>query len=244
MSDFSAGDLALQYNTGTDASPVWTGTAIQFGGSSGANELRFCASGAGAASTPSASWPYVTRPTSGTAVIPELWAFTADTTGSKVLYNGTNGYANVLRWNWGTSGTFAAAPQIGAFANSSHTAPSPGTQPPGTNNDAITNGSTDTSNTSYLKAAAYGTIGTSNMTAGTVGTAPTATTGAAGAITASGAAWSSWQSLQGFTQYLILGSTPAATTANAWNWVLILYTGVNMTTGTIVPVFTFQYAYS
>jgi len=138
----------------------------------------------------------------------------------------------------------AAAPQFGLFANSTHTAPSPGTQPPGTNNDAISNGSADTSNTSYMKAAAYGTVGTANLSAGTAGSAPSATTGSAGAVTASGAAWSAFQSLQGFTQYIILGSTPAATTANDWNFTLILYTGVNMTTGTLQPVITFQYAYS
>lgn len=95
-----------------------------------------------------------------------------------------------------------------------------------------------------MKAAAYGTVGTANLSAGTAGSAPSATTGSAGAVTASGAAWSAFQSLQGFTQYIILGSTPAATTANDWNFTLILYTGVNMTTGTLQPVITFQYAYS
>ena len=201
MSDFTT--LNLNYNTNTDASPTFTGTALAFGGSAGANELRWGPSSGTSGSTASASWPYVTRPTSGTATVPQLWAFTADTTGNQVLtYTGSNANAKVLRWNWDNTGTFAAASQFSAFGDNTHTAPSPGTQPGGQSGSPIVNGSGDTSNTSYLKYNAYGsgvTAGGSQETpsAGSVGTNPAATTGTAGSVTTTAGDWlnthAAWQ---------------------------------------------------
>jgi hypothetical protein len=220
MSDFTS--IVTDYNTGTDASPTWTGTAIAFAGSSGANEMRFAPASGATTTTASASWPLIARPTSGTATVPQLWAFVSDAVGLQVAtYDGTNAKSNVLRWHWDNTGTMVAAPQFTAYANSTHTAPSAGTQPPGTNNDAITNGSSvDTSSTAYLKAAAWGSVvvPASSLSSGAAGSSPSVTTGTAG--------------------------TPAATTANTWNWTCILFTGVTMTTGTITPVITFQYTYS
>src|SRR5690348_13465178 len=111
MANFTT--IQLQYNTGTDATPVWTGTAIAFGGSAGANEMRWANSGSGAgAATASASWPYYVRPAAVTAVN-QLWAFSADTTGLQVAtYDGTNTNSRVLRWDWDNTGTFASAPQF------------------------------------------------------------------------------------------------------------------------------------
>lgn len=238
----------LDYNTATDASPSWSGTAIQFSGSSGANELRFAPSSGATTTTASASWPVIQRPASGTATVPQLWAFTSDAVGLQVAtYDGTNAKSNVLRWHWDNTGTMVAAPQFTAYANSTHTAPSAGTQPPGTNNDAITNGqSSDTSSTSYLKAAAWGSVvlPANSLTAGAAGSSPSATTGTAGSVTPGAGAWSTWTSLQGAIQYILFGSTPAATTANTWNWTCILFVGANLSTGTVTPVATMTYVFS
>src|SRR5690348_11583178 len=107
MADFST--FNLQYNKGSDGTPDWSGTAIAFGGVSGANEIRFVNSGLGATtSTASASWPLVTKPSSGTATFGQAYAFTADTTGFLTTYTGDNTVARMFRWNWGSVGTFAS----------------------------------------------------------------------------------------------------------------------------------------
>jgi len=43
------------------------------------------------------------------------------------------------------------------------------------------------------------------------------------------------------TQYILCTATPAATTANTWVFSLVLYTGVNMATGTLLPVLTLNF---
>lgn len=251
MSDFTT--INLQYNTGTDGAPTWTGTAIAFGGSAGANELRWAnsTSGAGAA-TASANWPYYSRP-AATQAVNQAWAFTADTTGSQIAtYDGTNGKANVLRWNWDAVGTFAAAPQFSAFGDNTHTAPVAGTQPGAQSGSPIVNGQvTDTSNHSYLKINAFGfgvdASGTQQTpAAGSVGTNPTATTqNAAGAVSPATGAWlTTWQDAQGWLDYILDGAVPKATTAGFWYWTMILFVGPGMSTGTLLPCITFQYSYS
>ena len=251
MADY--GTLGIGYNTGTDASPVWTGTALAQNGSSGANELRMgLSTGTQTTTTPSASWAYMSRPASGTSVIDRLYAFTGDTTGSQVAtYDGTNGKANVLRISFSNDGNPITAMQFSCFGDSNLTAPSAGTQPPGTHNDAFTNGqSSDTSSTSYIKANAFDQGLTSGGTqrtpsAGSVGTLPTATTGAAGAATPGSNAWlSTWQSLQGWIQYISGTNAPAALSAFFWYFSLIIYIGASISTGTWLPVFVLQYTFS
>lgn len=242
----------MEYNTATDASPTW-GTALALSGTSGANELRMALSGGGAGgSTASASWPYMAKPTSGLTVVDQLWAFTANTTGSQIAtYDGTNGKARVLRWSFDALGTPVTAMQCSCFANSTHTAPSAGTQPPGTNNDAFTNGqSSDTSSTSYIKFNMYGsglTAGGSQETpsAGTVGSSPSATTGTAGSVSPVAGSWlTTWQSAQGFIQYITGPAIPAATTAFKWYMTTILRIGANITAGTYTIVWTLQYSFA
>lgn len=249
MADFTS--ITTNINSNTDASSTWT-TSLAFGGSAGANEIRWANTGAGGASTSSAAWPFFTRSASGTAVVPELWGCSADTTCVKcATYTGSNANANVFRWNWDNTGTFAAAPQFSMFGDSTHATPSAGTQPGATSGSPIVNGqTTDTSSTSYFKINAYGVGVTSGgvqqtPSAGTVGTNPSATTGTAGALTPSSAAWlTTWQSAQGWIQYILNGQTPQAATAGFWYWTGLLFQGVNMSTGTLQPVVTFQYAYS
>lgn len=251
MSDYSS--ITLGYNTGTDASPVFTGTALALSGSSGANELRMAlSSGSQTGSTASASWPYMSRPSSGTSTVNQLWAFTADTTGNQIAtYTGDNTKANVLRWVFSADGNPITAMSLTFYADNTHANPSAGTQPPGSHNDAFTNGhSSDTSSTSYIKINAYGsglTAAGSQETpsAGSVGTNPSATTGSAGAATTSAGAWlSTWQSAQGGLQYVTGAATPH--TAQAFNWyaTMVIFLGANISTGTWLICFDLNYTYS
>lgn len=241
MADFTT--LRTMWNSNTDASPTWN--AVPFGGSAGANEIRWSATGAGAAGTASASWPQYARPGS-TGAVPELWFCTADTTCTKVAtYDGTNGKANVANIDFDNLGTFALAPTLTAYSDNTHAAPSPGTQPGSQSGSPIINGhSTDTSSTSYLKINLYGDDQTGNPAAGSVGSAPSATTGTAGSVSPGAAAWlATWQSAQGTVQYITHRRTPAATTAGKIFFVLILFTGPNMSLGTLQPVITFTYSF-
>lgn len=251
MSDYSS--ITLGYNTGTDGSPTWTGGALALSGSAGANELRMALSSGGqTTTTTSANWPYMSRPASGTSAINQLWAFTADAVGLQIAtYTGDNTKANVLRWVFSADGNPLTAMSLTFYANSTHTAPSAGTQPPGTNNDAFTNGhTTDTSSTSYIKGNAYGsglTAGGTQETpsAGSIGTNPSATTGSAGASTTSAASWlSTWQSLQGAIQYITGAAIPKTATAFNWYTSLIFWLGANITTGIWTIVYDLNYTYS
>lgn len=250
MSDFTV--ITLRFNSGSDASPTFTGNSINFAGSSGNNELRFAQSGTGAGTTLSyTNWPFVTRPSSGTQVINQLYGFPTDGAGTQITtYDGTSAHYMQLQWNWDNTGTFAAAPQFSAFGDNTHATPSPGTQPGAQSGSPIVNGhSSDTSSTSYLKINAYGQSGNQVPSANAGGTVSvttgSGTTGSpVGSVPATNAWLSTWQSAQGWVQYIVNGVVPSATTAGQWYWVCILYTGANMSTGTLQPVITLQYAYT
>jgi hypothetical protein len=248
MADFGTNGLKLQGNTGagTDASPTWTD--VLFGTAN--NELRAgLSSGAQTTSTSSALWPSMLRPSSGTALIDRLYQFTADTTGYQIAtYDGTGAHYNQFRINWDNSGTYAASPLISAWKDSTLPAASPGTQPSpssGGDGSSVINGSSDTSNASYLKGTVYGfgvTAGGSADNPGSnMGTTPSVTNGSAGAVTSTTGAWTAWQSLQAATQWLANGATPHATTAGTWNALFALYMGANITGGVLLPIVGFQY---
>lgn len=254
MADYTTINLQYQSGAGTDASPVWTGTAIALSGTSGANELRMVTTGGGT-SIASASWPFMARPTSGTSAVTSLYAYTSDSVGLLVTtYTGDNTKARVLRWNFDNTGNPVTAMQVGFFANSTHTAPSAGTQPPGANNDAFTNGQgSDTSSTSYIKFNLYGsglTAGGSQETpsAGSVGTNPSATTGTAGSVTTTAGNWlnaaGAWQSGQGFVQYITGVAIPQTATAFNWYMTWVIFLGANITAGAYTIVCTLQYSYA
>lgn len=240
--------MKSQTNAGaavTDASPTWVDMPF----ATANNELRLCGTGAGAAGTASASWPTYLRP-GAVGVIPEMWAFTADTTGLKMAtYDGTSAHYMQWRINWDAIGTFASAPIISAWKDSSLSAASPGTQPGTGDGSAFVNGhTTDTSNTSYIKANAYGygvdTSGTQQTPAANAGGTLAATSGTAGAVSPATGAWlATWQSLQAATQWIADAVTPKATTAGFWYAVLAFFTGPNMTGGVLLPVLGFQYTW-
>ncbi len=231
----------------TDASPTWVDMPF----ATANNELRLCGTGAGAAGTASASWPTYLRP-GAVGVIPEMWAFTADTTGLKMAtYDGTSAHYMQWRINWDAIGTFASAPIISAWKDSSLSAASPGTQPGTGDGSAFVNGQiADTSNTSYIKANAYGR---GTAASGSVQDTPAAnaagtlaaTSGTAGAVSPPVTpAWlATWQSLQAATQYIQDAVTPQATFAGFWYVVLAFFTGPNMTGGTLLSVLGFQYTW-
>lgn len=230
-------------STATDAAaPVWN--IIPFGGSAGANEIRWTSTGGGAAGTSSALWPQFSRP-AATAAVPELWYCTADTTCVIVPgYTGSNARARMACIDYDNVGTYAAAPTLSAWGDNTHAAPSAGTQPGAQAGSPIINGhATDTSSTSYLKGNMYGTAQATDPAAGTTGTV-LVTSGTAGSVSPGAAAWlATWQSLQGAIQLITHPATPAATTAGKIFFVICLFTGPNMSLGTLTPVITFTYSF-
>lgn len=249
MADY--GTVTLEPNIGTDAIPVW-GTPIALSGSSGNNQMRL---GSGTSSTSSANWPFIARPVAGVSTISQVWACTTDTSCVQVAtYTGDNTKANVFRWSFDNAGNPTSAMQWSFFGDSTHTAPTPGTQPPGTHQDPFTNGhATDTSNTSYAKIQAFGSGLTAagvqeTPSAGTIGTMPTATTGTAGSTTTTAGNWlnsnGAWTSGQGFVQYILGGAIPHTAQAFKWYGSAIFFLGANISTSVINFVQTLQYSFS
>lgn len=214
-------------------------------------ELRLCASGAGGASIASASWPTYLRPAS-TQVIPEAWGyFGSDASGGLKIntYDGTSAHYMQWRINWDATGTFAAANILSFWKDNTLPAASPGTQPSptsGGDGSSFVNGSSDTSNTSYIKINAYGSgvtaAGTQETPSANAGGTLTVTSGTAGAVSPAAGSWlATWQSAQALTQYIQGVATPKATTAGFWYTLLSFFTGSNQTGGVLLPVAGIQY---
>lgn len=242
MSDFTT--FRLQGNTGTQGTPVWT--AIGAAGSGTGVELRF-SDVATAGATASASWPFMTRP-AATGGVDYIYAFSADTTSLGIL--GTTSttpaaFANAsymqFRWDWDAVGSFASAPIYTAYPSTAHGAISRG------DGSLLGGHATDTGATarSYLKGTGFGRVTSLGAPAAAPGAAPVVTDGATGAVTpTAGANWSAWQGLQGDNDWIAFPSTPAATAADQWNVMMRLFTGPNMTPGTITWVVSNKYTYS
>lgn len=244
MADFAS--ITLDINSGaSDASPTWT--SIPFGTAN--NELRAAlAAGSQTTSTPSASWPAITKPSSGATPIDKMYGFTADTTGFAITgADGTGAHFNVFRINWGAVGTFGSAPILTAYKDNTYPAASPGSQPGTGDGSSIINGCSESSSTSLLKAVAYGVgvtaAGAADNPSSNYGTNPTVTSGSVGASTPAQGAWGSWQSLQANTQYIQNATTPKATTAGTWNFLVAEYLAASMVGGTLLPVLTFNYSW-
>src|SRR5690348_6042371 len=157
MADFTT--LKAQVNTASstpDASPTFTD--MLFGTAN--YELRLCGSGAGAGNIASASWPTYLRPGSA-GVIPEMWGYfgSDNSGGSKIAaYDGTSAHYKQFLVSWDALGTFAAANILSCWKDNTLPAASPGTLPSagsGGDGSRFVNGSSDTSNTSYIKMNAY-----------------------------------------------------------------------------------------
>lgn len=195
-------------------------------------------------------------PGSGTTVVDRVYAFSTNTSGIQTLYNGTNSIARVFRYNFSADGNPISAMQSSFFADSTHTNPSGGTQPPGSHNDPFTNGTSgETSSKSAIKGNFYGSGCTAGGTqetpsAGSVGTSPSATTGTSGAVTTTAGNWlnaaGAWQDLAGFNDYVIGVAVPKASTAFFWYFTLIIYIAASMTTqaGGYTIVMSLQYSYA
>lgn len=241
MADFTT--LSFEVNTGTQGSPSYT--AVQ-GGSN--KEVRFSDVSNAGLSTASASWPFMTRP-AATGGVDYAYAFTADTTGLGIIDAGSNvptAFSNnnykFARWNWDNVGTFASAPIFTAYPTTGHGSISRG-------DGSILGGhATDTGSTarSYLKGQGFGRVESAGVPAAAPSNAPTVTDGTTGAVNpTAGANWlTNWQSLQGDNDWIVFPSTPAATTADKWPVMFRLFTGPNMSPGTLVPVMACKYTYT
>ena len=239
MADFTT--LTLDANTGSQAVPTWTSVL-------GANkEVRWHDTSTAGLTTASASWPYVTRP-AATGGIDYAYAYTADAVGIGVLGSAgaptafTNASFHQFRWNWDNLGTFASAPIFTAYPSTAHGAVSRG------DGSLLGGHATDTGATarSYLKANAFGRVDSAGAPALAPTNAPVVTDGASGAATpTAGANWlTNYQGLQGDNDYIQFPSTPAAVTADQWRTMLRMFTGPNMTPGTLTPTLTLKYTYA
>lgn len=242
MADFTT--ARFQINTGTNAAPVWT-TVVASGVGTG-QELRFSdVNTAGA--TASASWPYMTRP-AATGGVDYLYNFTADTTSLGCLGTSsttptafTNASYRQFRFDWDNLGTYASAPIFTAYPTTAHGAISRG------DGSLLGGHATDTGATarSYLKGNMFGRVDSAGVPAAAPGAAPLVTDGATGATSpTAGANWAAWSGLMGDSDWLAFSSTPAAVTADQLSLMLRLFTGPNMTPGTLVPICSLKYTYA
>lgn len=243
MADFTT--ARFQANTGTNASPVWTAVPAQGAGTG--QEIRFSDLSTQGA-TASASWPFTTRPTSGTSGVDYAYVFTADTTSLGFLGTTsttpaafTNASYLQFRFDWDNLGTYASAPIFTAYASNAHAAISRG-------DGSILGGhASDTGGTarSYLKGNMFGRVTSAGAPAAAPGSAPTVTDGATGATSpTAGANWAAWSGLQGDNDWLAFPSTPAATTADQINLMIRLFMGTNETPSTYTPVVSWKYTYT
>lgn len=245
MADFGATGVTVQGNTGSQGTPTWT--AINSGGTGGANEIRISDNGS-LTGTGSASWPAMVRPGS-TAIVGFYYLFTTDTAGNGVPGGATPvtwavANYNMFRLQWDATGTFASAPILTAYASTAHAAITRG------DNSILGGNVTDTGATarSYLKAQMYGanTAAVPAFPASAPSAPGGATDGTTGALTFSGAAaWlTAWQGLQGDNDYIQYGATPTAATAQGLQFMLALYTGPNMAPSTYTPVLSMKYTWT
>jgi hypothetical protein len=238
MADFTS--LVLAANTGTQSTPTWTN--ITGAGS----EVRWSDVGTGLLSTASASWPTVVRPTSGTLLIPYTYAFTADATGLGFVGGASNpptwvrSNYNWARWAWDNTGTFAAAPIFTAYNDTNHNSPT------GRGGGGVLAGhTTDTGATarSYLKANAFGRVTSGGGPGAQPGADPVVTDGTTGSVSpGAGANWlTNFQALAADLDYITAPFTPSATTADSWHVHFALFTGANMSPGTLTWVLSLRY---
>jgi hypothetical protein len=243
VADFTT--ARFQANTGTNAAPVWT--AVPASGAGTGQEIRFSdLSTQGAVA--SASWPFTTRPASGTSGVDYAYVFSADTTSIGFLGTSSNtptAFTNAsylqFRFDWDAVGTYASAPIYTAYPTTAHGAISRG------DGSLLGGHASDTGATarSYLKGAMFGRVTSAGAPAAAVGSAPVVTDGTTGAVSpTAGANWSTYQGLQGDNDWLAFPSTPAATAADQINLMIRLFMGANLTPGTLVPVVSWRYTYT
>lgn len=239
MADFTT--IKLQGNTGTQGTPVWTDL-------NGANHEARWSDVSTQSNVASASWPFTTRPTSGTAGIDYAYAFTADATGTGILGNtgAPTAWSNAnhaqFRWNWDNLGTFASAPIFTAYPSNAHGSITRG------DGSLLGGHASDTGGTarSYLKGNAFGRVDSAGAPAAAPTNDAVVTDGATGALTpTAGANWlTNYQSLQGDNDWIAFPSTPAGVTADTWRVMMRMFMGANETPGTYTPVVSLRYTYT
>jgi hypothetical protein len=240
VADFTS--FVLEANTGSQGTPTWTSVLAA------GREVRFSDVSTVSLTTPSASWPFVTRPASGTSGVDYAYAATADAVLLGVLGSAgaptafTNASYLQYRWNWDAVGTFASAPIFTAYPTTAHGAISRG-------DGTILGGhATDTGATarSYLKGNAFGRVTSAGAPAAAPANAPVVTDGATGSLApTAGANWlTNYQGLQGDNDFITAPFTPAATAADQWNVMMRLFMGVSETPGTYTPQASLKYTWT
>jgi hypothetical protein len=225
--------IALEMNTGSQASPAWTAVTTEVRWSDQGNQT----------STGAAAWPGMVSP-SGPVVVSYTYCFTGDTAGGGVPGGSTpvafaNGNFNFCRWNWDATGTFASAPIVTSYYSGAHAAITRG------DNQLLGGNATDTGSTprSYLKANWFGN-GSSQVPGSAPGGGPSPTDGTTGGVVTSTSAWlASYQGLQGDNDYIQCGATPPARTANQWYGVFALFAGANLSPATYTPTLSLKYTW-
>lgn len=248
MANFTT--ISLAANRGNNTTPNW----LALGGAN--TEVRWSSTGTGLLTTASASWPFDTRPASGTGAVGFTYAFDADATGTGFwsASSGTGGsgvnpptFANAnylwARWDWDNLGTFASAPIFTAYDTTSDNTPSSRG-----GGGMLAGHASDTGATarSYLKGNAFGRVVSAGAPAAAPTNAPTVTDGATGVLTpTAGANWlTNYQGLMADIDYIQFPSTPAATTADQWNVIFALFNGANETPGTLTPQLALKYTWT
>lgn len=244
MADFTT--FRFQANTNTNGSPTWTN--VPAAGAGTGQEIRF-SDLSNQGSTASASWPYTTRPTSGTSGVDYMYIFSADTTSLGSLGGGTStpaAFSNSnymqMRIDYDAVGTFASAPILTAYPSTAHGSVSRG-------DGSILGGhASDTGATarSYLKGNMFGRVASAGAPAAAPSNAPAVTDGTTGSVSpTAGANWlTNYQGLQGDNDFITFPATPAATTADQINIMIRLFMGANETPGTWTPCLSCRYTYT
>lgn len=188
----------------------------------------------------------MTRP-AATGGVDYLYNFTADGTSLGCLGTSsstptafTNASYRQFRFDYDNLGTYASAPIFTAYPTTAHGAISRG------DGSMLGGHATDTGGTarSYLKGNMFGRVDSAGVPA-TASAAPVVTDGTTGAVSpTAGANWATYQGLQGDNDWLAFPSTPAATTADQISLMIRLFTGPNMTPGTLVPVISWKYTFA
>jgi hypothetical protein len=245
--------ISLDVNTGTQATPAWTNVTLPQSGTGVETRWSDQSSQGG---TAVAAWPAAGNPGSGTraATAFYLYRFSADTVGVGVPGGATplaftNANYLMCRWSIGAGTfTFLSRPILTAYNDSSHGGPTlraATATPPHSN--LLSGSIADTGSTarSYLKANAYGVFGSTAPAVASTN-APVVTDGTTGSVSpAATPAWlPNWQSLMGDLDFITCASIPIANTAAVWYFALALFTGVNLSVGTHVPLVVLRYVWS
>lgn len=229
MGNFAPGGIELQANVGSLSVPIWVSLRESTA------SLRWSDASTVPVTNGFYSWPAVSRP-AVTGGVPYLYAFTNIAVGHGVLGGGLSSAPTTwtraqylqLRFRWGTSGTFAEAPRITAYFETTNLSAFR------RGDGSILGGSADTlsgaTRFSYLKATLWGGGLQGTMPTAAPGADPLITSGTVGVVRPTTGAWSAWQALNGDLDWLEPEVTPQSIESDTYLYLIArLMTGPNLT---------------